>query len=57
MVFLPLNSWRDEDLLMARLLRATVDCRVRIEGEPHLVQRFSGLLDTYKSWDRQQVAA
>ncbi len=56
-VFLPLNTWRDEDLLMARVLRATVDSKVRIEGEPLLVKRFSGLLDTYKSWDRQQAAA
>ncbi|MCW2925328.1 MAG: hypothetical protein JWM98_2732 [Thermoleophilia bacterium] len=56
-VFLPLNNWRDEDLLMARVLRATVDRKVRIEGDPMLVRRFSGLLDTYKSWDRQQAAA
>jgi hypothetical protein len=56
-VWLPLNSWRDEDLLMARVLRATVERRVRIEGDPMLVRRFSGLLDTYKSWDRQQAAA
>ncbi len=56
-VFLPLNTWRDEDLLMARVLRATVDSKVRIEGEPLLVKRFSGLLDTYKSWDRQQADA
>ena len=55
--WLPLNAWRDEDLLMARVLRATVERRVRIEGEPLLVRRFSGLLDTYKSWDRQQAAA
>ncbi len=56
-VWVPLNAWRDEDLLMARLLRATVDRRVKIEGDPLLVRRFSGLLDTYKSWDRQQAAA
>ena len=56
-VWVPLNSWRDEDLLMARLLRATVERKVRIEGDPNLVKRFSGLLDTYKSWDRQQAAA
>jgi hypothetical protein len=56
-LWLPLNSWRDEDLVMARLLRATVDRKVRIEGDPMLVRRFSGLLDTYKSWDRQQAAA
>jgi len=56
-VFLPLNTWRDEDLLMARVLRGTVDSKVRIDGEPLLVKRFSGLLDTYKSWDRQQAAA
>lgn len=56
-VYLPLNSWRDEDLLMARILRATVDRKVRIDGEPILVRRFSGLLDSYKSWDRQQAAA
>ncbi len=56
-VWVPLNSWRDEDLLMARLLRATVERRVKIEGDPMLVRRFSGLLDTYKSWDRQQAAA
>ena len=55
--WVPLNSWRDEDLLMARLLRATVERRVKIEGDPMLVRRFSGLLDTYKSWDRQQAAA
>lgn len=55
--WLPLNVWRDEDLLMARLLRATVERRVRIEGEPMLVRRFSSLLDSYKSWDRQQAAA
>lgn len=54
---LPLNSWRSEDLLMARVLRATVERRVRIAGEPLLVRRFSGLLDTYRSWDRQQAAA
>ncbi len=57
MVFLPLNTWRDEDLLMARVLRATVDRKVRIEGDPMLVRRFSGLLDSYKSWDRQQKLA
>jgi len=56
-VWLPLNAWRDEDLLMARLLRATVECRVPIGGEPLLVKRFSGLLDSYKSWDRQQAVA
>ncbi len=56
-VWVPLNSWRDEDLLMARLLRATVERKVKIEGDPMLVRRFSGLLDTYKSWDRQQAAA
>ncbi|MCW2956429.1 MAG: hypothetical protein JWO69_1298 [Thermoleophilia bacterium] len=56
-VHLPLNSWRDEDLLVARVLRATVDRKVRIDGEPELVERFSGLLNTYKSWDRQQAAA
>ena len=33
-VWVPLNSWRDEDLLMARLLRATVERRVKIEGDP-----------------------
>lgn len=56
-LWLPLNAWRDEDLLMARVLRGTVDSRIRIEGEPMLVRRFSGLLDTYKSWDRRQAAA
>ncbi|MCW2927867.1 MAG: hypothetical protein JWM86_1835 [Thermoleophilia bacterium] len=56
-LWLPLNAWRDEDLLMARVLRATVERRVRIEGDPMLVRRFSGLLDSYKSWDRQQAAA
>jgi hypothetical protein len=56
-LFLPLGAWRDEDLLMARVLRATVDRRVRIEGDPRLVKRFSGMLDTYKSWDRQRAAA
>lgn len=56
-VWVPLNAWRDEDLLMARLLRATVDCRIKIGGDQLLVKRFSGLLDTYKSWDRQQAAA
>lgn len=56
-VWLPLDSWNDEDLLMAVVLRSTVDCRVRIEGDPDAVLRFSGLLDSYKSWDRQQAAA
>lgn len=56
-VWVPLNAWRDEDLLMARLLRATVERRIKIGGEPMLVRRFSGLLDTYKSWDRRQAAA
>lgn len=56
-LWLPLDSWNDEDLLMAVVLRATVDCKVRIEGEPDVVHRFSGLLDSYKSWDRQQAAA
>lgn len=56
-VLLPLNAWRSEDLLMARVLRATVERRVRIDGEPLLVRRFSGLLDSYRSWDRQQAAA
>jgi hypothetical protein len=56
-LYLPLGAWRDEDLLMARVLRATVDRRVRIEGDPHLVKRFSGVLETYKSWNRQQAAA
>lgn len=55
--WLPLNVWRDEDLLMARVLRATVDCKVVIEGDPMLVKRFSRLLKTYRSWDRQQAAA
>ena len=55
--WLPLNVWRDEDLLMARVLRATVERRVQIEGDPKLVRRFSGLLVTYRSWDRQQAAA
>lgn len=52
--WLPLNVWRDENLLMARVLRATVERKVTIEGDPILVRRFSSLLDTYKSWDRQQ---
>lgn len=56
-VLLPLNAWRDEDLLMARILRATVECHVPIEGEPLLVKRFSALLATYRCWDRQQAAA
>jgi hypothetical protein len=56
-VLLPLNAWRGEELLMARVLRATVERRVRIDGEPLLVRRFSGLLDSYRSWDRQQAAA
>lgn len=56
-VWLPLNVWRDEDLLMARVLRATVECRVPIEGDPLLVKRFSRLLKTYRSWDRQQAVA
>jgi hypothetical protein len=55
--WLPLSVWRDEDLLMARVLRATVECRVPIEGDPMLVKRFSRLLKTYRSWDRQQAAA
>ncbi|MEO6867410.1 MAG: hypothetical protein ABI200_05265 [Gaiellales bacterium] len=55
-LFLPLDTWRDEDLIMARVLRATVERRVKIEGEPMLVRGFSRLLDTYKSWDRQQAA-
>ncbi|MCW2962659.1 MAG: hypothetical protein JWM25_1808 [Thermoleophilia bacterium] len=54
---LPLNSWQDEQLLMARVLRATVDRKVRIDGEPALVERFAGLLESYKSWDRQQRMA
>jgi len=56
-VVLPLNQWRDEDLLMARVLRATVDRKVRIEGDPLLVKRFAKLLETYKSWDRQLAPA
>lgn len=56
-VLLPLNSWRDEELLMARVLRATVDRRVRIQGEPLVVRRFTGLLDSYKSWERRQRRA
>lgn len=55
--WLPLNVWRDEDLLMARVLRASVERKVAIEGDPMLVRRFTSLLDTYKSWDRQQAAA
>lgn len=55
--WLPLNVWRDEDLLMARVLRATVERKVKIEGDPLHVKRFSGLLETYKSWDRQQGRA
>ncbi|MBC7462092.1 MAG: hypothetical protein H7287_12075 [Thermoleophilia bacterium] len=55
-LWLPLNAWQDEDLLMARVLRATVDCKVRIEGDPVPVRRLSGLLQTYKSWDRQLAA-
>jgi hypothetical protein len=42
---------------MARLLRATVERKVRIEGDPMLVRRFSGLLNSYKSWELQQAAA
>ncbi len=55
--WLPLNVWRDEDLLMARILRATVERKVTIEGDPLLVKRFGRLLVTYRSWDRQQAAA
>jgi hypothetical protein len=55
-LWLPLNTWQDEDLLMARVLRATVDCKVRIEGDPMLVRRLSGLIESYKSWDRQLAA-
>lgn len=55
-VLLPLNAWQNEDLLMARVLRATVERRVRIDGEPLLVRRFTGLLNSYKSWDHQQAA-
>lgn len=55
-VWLPLSAWRDEDLLMARVLRATVDCKVRIDGDPFVVKRFAGVLDSYKSWDRKLAA-
>lgn len=55
-LWLPLLTWRDEDLLMARVLRATVDCRVKIEGDPMLVRRFSRVLASYKSHDRQLAA-
>lgn len=55
-LWLPLSSWRDEGLLMARLLRATVERKVRIEGDPLLVRRFGDLLNTYKSWEFQQAA-
>ena len=54
--WLPLAAWRDEDLLMARVLRATVDCRIKIDGDPFVVKRFAGVLDSYKSWDRQLAA-
>lgn len=56
-LWLPLKAWRDEELLVARVLRGTVDSRIKVEGDAALVRRFSGLLDTYKSWDRQQAAA
>ena len=56
-VLLPLNAWRGEELLMARVLRATVERRVRIDGDPMLVRRFSRLLDSYRSWDHRQAAA
>jgi hypothetical protein len=55
-LWLPLNTWQDEDLLMARVLRATIDCKVRIDGDPMLTRRLSGLLESYKSWDRQLAA-
>lgn len=55
--WLPLNVWRDEDLLMARILRATIERKVKIDGDPKLVRRFTGLLHSYRSWDRQQAAA
>jgi hypothetical protein len=56
-VYLPLGAWHAEHLLMARVLRATVDCKVRIEGEPELVRSFGGMIKAYRSWDHQQAAA
>lgn len=55
-LWLPLDSWRDESLLMACVLRATVDRRVLIDGDPRIVRRFSSVLDSYKSWDRKLAA-
>lgn len=55
-LWLPMMTWRDEDLLMARVLRAAVDCKIKVDGDPMLVRRFARVLDSYKSWDRQLAA-
>lgn len=54
--WLPLNSWRDEELLMASVLRATVERRVRIEGETSTVERFGGVLRDYRSYESRLAA-
>lgn len=56
-VWVPLDVWADENVLLARIMRAAVDRRVRIDGEPNAVGRFTKLRESYKSWDRQQAAA
>lgn len=55
-LWLPLNAWQDEDLLLALILRATVSRKVTIGGDPAIVRRFSSLIESYRSWDRQQAA-
>lgn len=55
-LMLPLNTWRDEELLMAPVLSATVERQVVIKGGHKLVRRFSGLLEQYKTWERQLAA-
>ena len=55
-VYLPLGPWRDEDLLVAIILRATVTRRVKIEGDPEVVEVFTNLKASYRSWEGKQAA-
>ena len=55
-VYLPLGPWRDEDLLVAIILRAAVARKVKIEGDAEVVEVFTALKQSYRPREGQQAA-
>lgn len=55
-VALPLASWRDEDLLLAAVLRHAVDRRVRVGGDPQCLRELDGMLRSHRGAHLREAA-